>query len=421
MRVLQLEAEGVERLHLHPNLTLMLGAGGPARQCLVDALGDIARGRVAGFGGVIESRGLRFALTAQELAELELPGDLDAVVRPWDVPHLHRCTGAASARRRRLELDRDEIRAALGDAWAALEQAREAARAPTVQPPAPTVSGAETEPEVPIPRDEDVAALKSAHVVVLDAQGRAESRLSGPRSRKRLTEARAVERAILEGLGAKSYADYMMALPSRVVAASRQAVPQTTGAHLALAGTPWTTAGSGSVDASVDASPDEQSAVLRLAACENRIDDQVVVPLADHPDPVGDAARDADRASADVDRLAVDLATAEAKLAEAREVDPALPAPASAVDRGVLIDDVEWYLLARLAAQRSVSPAAGSVPLVLDDPFGDLRSDEKVRLLSRIERLSGAVQVIVFTDDSGLVEWVGELPADRAAVVHLSG
>ena len=47
-------------------------------------------------------------------------------------------------------------------------------------------------------------------------------------------------------------------------------------------------------------------------------------------------------------------------------------ADAAGIDRSKLVDDVDWELMSRLAALRSVG-LAGSVPLVLDDPFAVAR------------------------------------------------
>ena len=46
--------------------------------------------------------------------------------------------------------------------------------------------------------------------------------------------------------------------------------------------------------------------------------------------------------------------------------------PAEAVDESSLAEEIEWYLLARLAAQRSVC-LGGSLPLLLDDALGGPR------------------------------------------------
>lgn len=83
-------------------------------------------------------------------------------------------------------------------------------------------------------------------------------------------------------------------------------------------------------------------------------------------------------------------------------------------------DELEWYLLARIAAQRSVS-VAGSLPLVLlDDALGLVDPAEGRRLLDRLERMADAVQVIVVSDDPELVSWVDAVGPARAAVVRVT-
>lgn len=83
-------------------------------------------------------------------------------------------------------------------------------------------------------------------------------------------------------------------------------------------------------------------------------------------------------------------------------------------------DELEWYLLARVAAQRSVS-VAGSLPLVLlDDALGLVDPAEGRRLLDRLERMADAVQMIVVSDDPELVSWVDAVGPARAAVVHVT-
>jgi len=75
----------------------------------------------------------------------------------------------------------------------------------------------------------------------------------------------------------------------------------------------------------------------------------------------------------------------------------------------------EWYLLARLAAQRSVS-YAGSVPLVLDDPLVRLAEDEVTYLMDRLLRMTEAVQVVYVGDDRRVVEWADTAGADVGLV-----
>ncbi len=92
---------------------------------------------------------------------------------------------------------------------------------------------------------------------------------------------------------------------------------------------------------------------------------------------------------------------------------------ASVGGRGAEVSDlgqVEWYLLARLAAQRSVS-YAGSVPLVLDDPFGRVADDDVEYLLERLVRTSDAVQVIFIGDDARVLRWSRAADDEVAAPV----
>ncbi len=77
---------------------------------------------------------------------------------------------------------------------------------------------------------------------------------------------------------------------------------------------------------------------------------------------------------------------------------------------------VEWYLLSRMAAQRSVS-YAGSVPLVLDDPFGRMADGDVTYLLERLARMTDAVQVVFIGDDHRVVEWAAAADEQIASVV----
>jgi hypothetical protein len=74
--------------------------------------------------------------------------------------------------------------------------------------------------------------------------------------------------------------------------------------------------------------------------------------------------------------------------------------------------------MARLSALRQVS-YAGSVPLVLVDPFLGLPEDAVQVLLGAVARVAEATQVLVLTDDSVAAAWALEQGADRAAVVSL--
>lgn len=80
------------------------------------------------------------------------------------------------------------------------------------------------------------------------------------------------------------------------------------------------------------------------------------------------------------------------------------------------VEEIEWYLLSRVAAQRAVS-YAGSVPLVLDDALGVLAGDELAHVLSRLERMSAAVQVVIISDDDDVSRWAESIGSDRAATL----
>jgi hypothetical protein len=79
-------------------------------------------------------------------------------------------------------------------------------------------------------------------------------------------------------------------------------------------------------------------------------------------------------------------------------------------------EELEWYLLARLAAQRSVS-VAGSLPLVLDDALRGVAGEDVAGLLDRLERMAEAVQVIIISEDPLVAAWAEAAGPGRAAVV----
>ena len=80
------------------------------------------------------------------------------------------------------------------------------------------------------------------------------------------------------------------------------------------------------------------------------------------------------------------------------------------------IDEIEWYLLSRVAAQRSVS-YAGSVPLLVDHALDELHGDDLRHLLSRLERMSAAVQVIVVSESPEVAGWAESVGSERASTL----
>lgn len=77
---------------------------------------------------------------------------------------------------------------------------------------------------------------------------------------------------------------------------------------------------------------------------------------------------------------------------------------------------IEFYLLARLAALRSVS-YAGSVPLVIDDALADLSQRDVEHLLHKLERMSESVQIVYLSDDPTVSTWARGIGFERGAVV----
>ena len=117
-------------------------------------------------------------------------------------------------------------------------------------------------------------------------------------------------------------------------------------------------------------------------------------------------------------------ATAQVEALEAAPVEPTAsdhspdPFADGPLAEASGLAQVEWYLLSRLAAQRSVS-YAGSVPLVLDEPFGRMADDDVRYLLERLARMTDAVQVVFIGDDRRVVEWGAA--ADERIVSVVSG
>lgn len=123
-------------------------------------------------------------------------------------------------------------------------------------------------------------------------------------------------------------------------------------------------------------------------------------------------------------KVAADLAAAESErraadpLAAFEGLDQLAPGVGIGADdeEEALREAVQVYLLARLAALRSVS-FAGSVPLLLDDALRDLGEDDVAPVLDRLDRMADAVQVIYLGDDPRVIRWAEHVGFERAAVV----
>jgi hypothetical protein len=108
-------------------------------------------------------------------------------------------------------------------------------------------------------------------------------------------------------------------------------------------------------------------------------------------------------------------------------IDQAPPAPAASdtgrvtrVDvSGVGAKDAELYVLARIAAQRSVGDA-GPLPLIINDAFADFPPPAAGPVLDLLTRMSGIVQVIYITGDDAIRTWGERLGPEEAAVFRFA-
>lgn len=142
---------------------------------------------------------------------------------------------------------------------------------------------------------------------------------------------------------------------------------------------------------------------------------------ASSPEELAEVLAHAEATTATEQALTAEAASAMAELDEQRRratsAVESLHEADGAADDTSMAEEIEWYLLARLAAQRSVS-LAGSLPLLVDDALSGLDEDELGHVLGRLERMAEAVQVIVVTDDPLASSWALLVGADRAAVVR---
>lgn len=96
--------------------------------------------------------------------------------------------------------------------------------------------------------------------------------------------------------------------------------------------------------------------------------------------------------------------------------EPAFDVAHSEIDAGP--ESIEFYLLARLAAQRNVS-FSGSVPMVLDDALSGLSPGQVHTLLNKLGRMSEAVQMVYLSEDPAVADWAESVGLTHAAVVSL--
>lgn len=168
----------------------------------------------------------------------------------------------------------------------------------------------------------------------------------------------------------------------------------------------------------------EAEAALRAASsvrerCATEVEDAEAT-RARASAPVDPASRErvVAETGAEAEERTIELKRTLAALAELDERIDALP-DSGAADAAVgdSAEEVEWYLLSRVAAQRAVS-YAGSVPIVLHDVFRSLPDESFESLLERLERMASAVQVVILSDDAPVGFWAERAGPERAAVIH---
>ena len=155
----------------------------------------------------------------------------------------------------------------------------------------------------------------------------------------------------------------------------------------------------------------EQQAADELSSLQDQLEQ--AGNLTDHAElerSVADAAAAAEAALLEQERARAELAAVEARLAD-------LPAPDADATQDASAEELEWYLMSRLAAQRWVS-FAGSVPFVLDGALNGLPPESLEHLLEQLERMALAVQIIVLSDDAQIALWADNIGEDRAAIVE---
>lgn len=273
--------------------------------------------------------------------------------------------------------------------------------------------------------------LDDAHRQVLELEERVERRLAGGGARRRLDAARAVEQGLLQRVGLTSYDAFQLRTSAGLGDLDATDRLHVARAELLEAEAAWELA-SLNDPPPVRALRRERESVIRAAsALAGRELTAAEVADALEKQPLRDADHDAlvrlqralDRAGVTVRRTLDEEArrwleggaltprsqghgvSAQAGMSEPVDVD------VSNVDP----EEAEVYLLARIASQRMVGEA-GSLPLVLDEPFAELPPRVNQAMLGLLQRLAPAIQVVYLSDDPDVIRWGTQLPREMGAV-----
>ncbi len=180
-----------------------------------------------------------------------------------------------------------------------------------------------------------------------------------------------------------------------------------------------------------DARATHEATALAAREVEGSIVEVELPEPVDDTDPLEEAHEEAiaAREAADEQLSAAReaLALAEARSAELGEqrgeleariaAERATPVAPEPEVENASAEEVEWYLLSRLAAQRRIS-FAGSVPMLIDRALDTLKSEEIQVVLDRLERMAAAVQLIVISDTDAARTWAQRAGEQRGAVVE---
>lgn len=323
------------------------------------------------------------------------PEDLALVAEAW-------LEEAAAAEDRRAELV-----ATRADVEASLAALRAGGDGSSPSPPSEAGSGVATadgQARASATDDE----LRRARERAMEAVAAAEARVEAHATARAAVDAAAADRRLVEAALLDAEEEPRLAEDAQREAEEREAEAREVLAALvaeADARGPDLGADVPRSSSAPDALPDLDAARAALAAAE------AALAAADE---VHDRARRVQEATAR--ELATLEAEGEAAAHELEGLEDARRAQGATGAATPDADELEWYLMARIAAQRSVT-VAGSAPLLLDDPFSHLGDDDVHHLLGRLERMAETVQVIVVSDHPAVTAWAQTAGEARAAVV----
>ena len=137
-----------------------------------------------------------------------------------------------------------------------------------------------------------------------------------------------------------------------------------------------------------------------------------------------DAALTADRRAADRALVVAEQVITAADL-DPREVVTSYAGQAGTVYAArpgwseIDAEAIEFYLLARLAAQRQVS-YAGSAPMIIDDALAGVPETDVRRILDGLGRMAESVQIVYVSDDPVVIDWAQQRPDDAVVTGRLA-